>query len=305
MAIPIIVYSALTYGALITIMSLGFTLTYMTAKIPNFAHGTYAGFGIYVSFTLAKLYGYNPYWSIPISIMLGAFIGMILYMFVIRTMIKLFAGEIVLTISTIAIGLFMKATIDVYTFWVREKWGQYTYGFLLKQFDFKFFSIPGIFFVSNIVCLIVVLSLFYTLKRTKIGVAMRAATEDLNLASIVGINTHLVQTISWCLTGALACLAGSMIPFWFQSNPAAGDRLLMATMAGSLLGGLDNIYGAVIGGFFVGCVEILFTSILMSWFGSWVGEYRPLVPLAIVILVLLIKPKGLSGAIEEWRSLRR
>jgi branched-chain amino acid transport system permease protein len=76
-------------------------------------------------------------------------------------------------------------------------------------------------------------------------------------------------------------------------------------MAGSLLGGLENIYGAVIGGFGVGMVEILLTGWLMKYVGLWVGEYRPLIPMIIVIAVLLIQPAGISGAIERWRVSRK
>jgi branched-chain amino acid transport system permease protein len=76
-------------------------------------------------------------------------------------------------------------------------------------------------------------------------------------------------------------------------------------MAGSLLGGLDNIYGAIMGGFFVGLIEILLTTFLQGQFGMWVGEYRPLIPMMVVIGVLLVQPTGISGTIENWLSQRK
>jgi branched-chain amino acid transport system permease protein len=105
---------------------------------------------------------------------------------------------------------------------------------------------------------------------------MRATAEDPTLASVLGINTNRIQLISWAMTGGMAALAGGMLPMWFMGSPIAGVSLLTSCMAGSLLGGLDNIYGAVIGGYTVGLVEIILTSNLQSAFGLWVGEYRPL-----------------------------
>jgi branched-chain amino acid transport system permease protein len=297
--------SALVYSAMITILSLGFSLTYLTAKIPNFAHGTYAGVGIYISYTFSKLMGFSPYYGFPLAFIGGGLIGVLLYKLVVGTLRKMGGGEIVLTISTIAIGIFLKAGLDILAFWIRATYGTFAYAFLLKLFDFQIAGYQGIFPVSIVICVIVVIALFMMLTRTNIGVAMRATTEDPALAQVLGINTDRIQMFSWFLTGALACLSGAMIPLWFQSGPDTGNRLLISTMAGSLLGGLDNIYGAIVGGFFVGCIEILLTTFLQGQFGMWVGEYRPLIPMMVVIGVLLVQPTGISGTIENWLIQRK
>ncbi|MCX6656747.1 MAG: hypothetical protein NTY03_16750, partial [Candidatus Bathyarchaeota archaeon] len=76
-------FMAITYAAELTLLSIGFTLTYLTAKIPNFAHGTYAGFGIYVSYTFAKFFGINPYYGFPIAFIIGGLISVIVFKLVI------------------------------------------------------------------------------------------------------------------------------------------------------------------------------------------------------------------------------
>lgn len=301
MIIPVVWMSAITYAAMITILCLGFTLTHMTAKIPNFAHGTYAGFGVYVSFTVTRVLGYSPYIGFPLAIVLGGVIGMILYFVIVATLRRMGGGTIVLTISTIAIQIFMAQALHIYAYWVRENLGFMSYGFLLKQNDFRILGFQGIFPMSVIICATVVILLYYMLRRTKFGIAMRATAEDPQLSSVLGININRIQMFSWFLTGGLACLAGAMLPLWFMGSPTAGVRLLVSCMAGSLLGGLENIYGAIVGGFSVGMIEILLTAWLQKVVGLWVGEYRPLVPMILTIGILLIEPSGISGYIERWR----
>ena len=297
--------SALVYGSMITILCLGFTLTHMTAKIPNFAHGTYAGYGVYVVWTFSRMWNLNPYLGFPVALLVGALIGVILYKVVVSTLRNMGGGAIVLTIATIALGIFLEQGLHVYAYWARENYGLMSYGFLLKQNDFRWLGFQGIFPVALILVTAVVLVLHKMLTGTNFGIAMRATAEDPTLASILGINTDQIQLVSWAMTGGMASLAGAMLPMWFMGSPIAGVRLLTSCMAGSLLGGLDNIYGAVIGGFTVGLMEIILTSQMQTWFGLWVGEYRPLVPMILTIVVLLIEPSGVSGYIERMRVQKR
>jgi branched-chain amino acid transport system permease protein len=125
---------------------------------------------------------------------------------------------------------------------------------------------------------------------------MRATAEDPELASVLGINTNQIQLFSWFLTGGLACLAGAMIPLWFQSTPQSGAMIITSIMAGSLLGGFNSIYGSVIGGAIVGMSEIMLTTWGQALIGVWVGEYRPLIPMIFLVSILLVEPEGLQGA---------
>jgi len=302
MPIPIIIVSMLIYSSLIAMMSLGFTLTYTIQKIPNFAHGIYAGFGIYVTFTITKILEYNPYYSIPVSFVFGGLLGMILFRLVIYNLNRLKLGSVVITISTIALGIFLKASIDIYAYWLRITYKEYAQTFLLKFYDFKLGRYQGIFPVSIICGIMSVFLLYLLLKKTNVGIAMRATTEDIELASIVGINVNRIQLLAWFITGSITCIAGSLLPFWFQSEPNTGNALLLTTMAASLVGGLNEIWGAVLGGYLVGFFEILITVFLQRLLGPWVGEYRPLIPMFIVIIVLLFKPDGLTPLFKEFYS---
>ena len=288
--------AALVYASEITLLSVGFTLTYLTAKVPNFAHGTYAGVGIYVSYTFSKIWGLSPYLGFPVSFVIGGIISVIIYKLVIGVLTNMGGGAIVLTISTLAIQIFLTALIQIYAYYLRERFSTYAMAFLLKEDDFMVAGFPGIFVVSLSLTVLSVIVLHIMLTRTKLGVAMRATAEDPELASVLGINIDQIQLFSWFLTGGLACLAGAMIPLWFQSTPQSGAMIITSIMAGSLLGGFDSIYGSVIGGAIVGMSEILLTTWGQAWIGVWVGEYRPIIPMLFLVTVLLIEPRGLQGA---------
>ncbi|MCW4011420.1 MAG: branched-chain amino acid ABC transporter permease [Candidatus Bathyarchaeota archaeon] len=288
--------AALVFASELTLLSIGFTLTYLTAKVPNFAHGTYAGVGIYVSYTFAKIWGLSPYYGFPLAFIIGGLISVLIYKMVINVLVQMGGGAIVLTISTLAIQIFLTAFIQIYAYYLRERFSTYAMAFLLKESDFEIAGFPGIFVVSMTLTIGSVLALHYMLTRTRIGVAMRATAEDPELASVLGINTNQIQLFSWFLTGGLACLAGAMIPLWFQSTPQSGAMIISSIMAGSLLGGFNSIYGSVIGGAIVGLSEILLTTWGQALIGVWVGEYRPLIPMIFLVSILLVEPEGLQGA---------
>jgi branched-chain amino acid transport system permease protein len=291
--------AALVYAAEITILSIGFTLTYLTAKIPNFAHGTYAGFGIYVVYTISRIFHMSPYIGFPISFFIGGAVSVLVYVVVIQVLSRMGSGAIVLTIATLAIQIFLTSALYIYAFWIRTVYSTYTIGFLVKELDFEFMGMPGILPVSVSICIGTVIVLHYMLTRTNTGIAMRAVAEDTELSSVLGIDVNRIQIFSWFLTGGLAALAGSMMPLWFASSPATGSFMITSIMAASLLGGFTNVYGAVIGGIGIGFSEIILTFFLQQTVGVWIGEYRPLVPMVVLVAVLLIEPNGLQGIWER------
>ncbi|TRO53919.1 branched-chain amino acid ABC transporter permease [Candidatus Bathyarchaeota archaeon] len=291
--------NTITYSSLIAILSIGFTLTYLTAKIPNFAHGSYAGIGIYVSWTVSKIFNISPYYGFPLSFVIGGLVSVLLYVLVINVITRLGGGDVVLTISTLAIQILLTALLNIYVYWMRDMYGTYGMGFMLKEYDFQLGGYPGIFIVSLFTCIGAVIVLHILLTRTRTGIAMRATAEDPELASVLGINIENIQKMSWFLTGGLACLAGSMYPLWFQSYPTSGSGVITSIMAGSLLGGFNNIYGAIIGGFGVGFSEIMVTTWMQSAIDPGLGRWRPLVPMIILVAVLLLEPRGLAGVYDR------
>jgi len=299
--VPTIVMQAIVFASLISVLSVGWTMTHLTAKIPNFAHGAYAAIGVYITYTVFKQWGMNPYVGFPFSFFFGGAVGLFLYVTVVNILRRMGGGAIVLTIATMAINIFLTAGVNIYATWIRMTSGLYAYNFLVKEGDFMLFGQRGITYVSFAICISTAILLHIFLTRTRMGVAMRATAEDPGLASIIGINTERIQQISWFMTGGMACLAGTMFPFWFLGTPGVGANLLSGCMAGSLLGGVESVYGAILGGFVVGFAQVVLTTLLMSNVGEWTGEYRTMIPMLILIFVLLFEPRGFIGLIERFR----
>jgi branched-chain amino acid transport system permease protein len=105
----------------------------------------------------------------------------------------------------------------------------------------------------------------------------------------------MMLAISWFIAGGLAGIAGALVPLWTIVNPDTGTVLLPSIFCASIVGGLDQIYGAVLGGFLLGLVDIVGTTVLASIVGPWVAFYEPVIPLVVLSATLILAPKGLAG----------
>lgn len=298
---------ALVYTNLVLMLSIGFTLTYMTARIPNFSHGTLAVIGVYVTFHLNRIMGLNPYLGLPTSFVLVGLLLLFLYRYVIRTLQRMGATVIAITVSTIALEIMLLAIINIYVdeiIHIVDIRGLYSRFFLLRNADFSLLGLPGILIVSTLLSISLVIGLHLLLTQTKFGISLRATVENPELAEVMGIDTDHVIGISWLLTGGFAGLAGSLLPLWLQGHPQVGQLLLISVFAASILGGIRNIYGAILGAVIVGFAEVFGTVILGNLFGVAIAAYRLLIPLTVMSVILLFIPEGLTGLIEDYRSKR-
>jgi len=266
----------------------------MTTKVPNFAHGTFAAIGIYVSLTAARVWDQSPYLLLPLSFLLAAIVALALYGLVLRPMINRGSTFVFLMIATLAIDLLLLGALNVYADILSRTFGVTSRYFVLRFEDFRFADQPGLFFVTPTVVLAAIVIIHVAFTRTKFGVAMRATVENPALSAVVGINVQLVYAVSWFIAGGLGGVSGSLLTLWIAGNPDVGPSMLPSIFAASIVGGFLNIYGAVLGGYLVGIAEILGTSYLASWVGPFVIAYRPIVPLLIIGITLLLAPGGLT-----------
>lgn len=297
---PIILSRAIIFSSLLTLLSIGLTLTYLTTKVPNFAHGTFAAAGAYVTLTGAMAWG-NVYHCLYLAFIIGGIIALAQYVIVFRPLMRRGVTIVGLMITTLAIEFILLAVLNIYADYLSRQLKWRSRYFLLTRYDVSIAGQRGLLIVAPTLAAITVTLLYLALTRTRFGVAMRAAIEDPSLASVVGINVNLVYAVSWFLAGGLAGLSGALLPLWFPGNPDMGGKLIVSTFAASIVGGLPSIYAAVLGGFLIGLAEILGTSYLASWFGAWIIPYRPLIPLIAIMVTLLLAPKGLVAV--NWRGM--
>jgi branched-chain amino acid transport system permease protein len=311
------VSNAVVYGCLYSMMCVGLILTYLTTKVPNFAHTDFVVIAIFSSATAFILGGVSsPYLTVPVGILAGGGGAVLMYLLVLKPLTKRGANIVTLMIATLAVDIvFTAATNAIFLDYVQNTYSRFLgdkgyYLFDLNQLpDFQMFGERGILFVAPAALAVMTVLISYLLNRTRFGVSMRASIENPNLARILGINVERVYLISWFIAGSLAGLGGSLFAIQSPSPPNTSSLLIVDVFAGSVLGGLSSIYGGIIGGLIVGFSETVLirtlTAYANSTFGFAVGSqlttFQKGIPLAIMIITLLVIPKGLTSV--DWRAL--
>ena len=294
-----VVISALIQTGVIVILCVGFTFTYMVEKFPNFAYTAIATFGTVLSFSLVRIFGVNPYVTIPFSMLLCSFISLGLYVAVVRPIKATGAREITLTFAFFALAQVMASVVNVYSYWYLLSQGVPTAGFSLVNWDFRWEGYPGVLIVIIPMCLVLVAILWLFLTKMKHGIAFRAVAEDETLAASLGVNTHIVHLLTWLITGSLAGLAGSMIPLWRYTGLGYNDEFLMLVMAGSVIGGINSVTGALIGGFLAATSQKALSAIAIAIYGIEAAGYESLYPSILIASILMLEPEGIMGFFEH------
>ncbi len=299
-------------------MCVGLTLTYMTTKVPNFAHSNFVVVSIF-SGASAFIFGglASSYLGVPVAALAGGGAAVAMYLLVLKPLTKRGANIVVLMIATLAASIVFDAVVAATFFsYLQSTFGRFLankgyYLYSLNQLpDFYLFGLRGIIIVAPIALVAVTLAITYLL-RTRFGVAMRAAIENPNLARILGINVERVYLISWFIAGVLAGIGGGLYSIQSPSPPTTASNIIVEIFSGVVLGGISSIYGGIIGGFIVGFSEtfvirqltVFATNYWGFAAGSQVAAFQKGIPLAIMIITLLVIPKGLTSV--NWRKLLR
>lgn len=293
-----LVRDALLYGNLLSMMSLGLTLTYITSKVPNFAHSSFVSIGAYVSLAVADVLDVNPYVALPFAFLVGGLASAAVYAFAMKPIAKRGGSLVHLMMATLAAETIFSGIVNAFADYLQESFKIYSRAFTLRDLDFSFLDLPGVFIISYVLCAVLFVALFLILTRTRFGIAMRATVENPPLASVLGVNTDLVYVVSWFISGGLAGVSGALLPFWIQMGPSTSGTYLLSIFCASVLGGLGSLAGAIAGGLVLGVGEILITGFLAGVLGYWVVPYRPAIPLIVMSLILLLMPEGIVGKLQ-------
>ena len=225
---------------------------------------------------------------------------MLQYLLVFKPLIRRGVNIVGLMVATLALEFIFLSLMNIYADFLSREFMVRSRYFYLAITDFEIAGVPGLLIVASILVAVTATTLYLFLTKTKFGIAIRASIEDPSLASVVGVNVNFVYAASWLIAGVLGALSGALLPLWFPGNADMGSKLIVSVFAASIIGGLRNIYGAVIGGFIIGFAELLGTNWLATQFGPWIIPYRPLIPLVAIAVTLLLAPKGLFGV--DWRG---
>lgn len=291
---------AMIFGNLLVLLAVGLTLTYITLRIPNFAHGDLATIGAYVAYFIYTCFKISPYLSIPLAFLISGTIALLSYLFIFKPLADRGTGIIGLMIASIALEVVLRSSLHVYADILSETYKVISRGFLFRDYTITLgtLSLPYLFIISSALSIFLIFSFYILLTKTKFGIAMRAAIENPNLAEVLGVDVNKVYAISWFLAGGLAGIAGAFLPFRITAGPEVGWFMLLRTFASSILGGFLSIYGAMLGGYAVGFAEIIGIYFLSKPPFNISTAFRPAISFIILIITLLIVPEGLASKIK-------
>jgi branched-chain amino acid transport system permease protein len=302
--VPPAIIDSLIYGCIFSLMSLGLTLSYMTSRVPNFAHGSFITLGAYVAYLGFRLQKQSPYAIAPLSFVIGGACGLMMYLLLLRPLIKRGANTITCMVATIAVGVAFTGFFGALADYIAEayKFPDARY-FLLAQADFSAIGLRGIAIIAPVVLIASTFLLYLFLSKTRFGISIRASVQNPSLAQLIGVNTTLVYSVAWFLAGGFGALAGNLFILRLPGSPTIGTDFTIAFFAASLLGSLSSIYGAILGGMIVGVGEILGSTYISQVVGIWFSTYSPAIPMVIMVIGLVFVPEGLASL--NWKFFRR
>lgn len=276
-----LIVNGMAVGSIIALAAVGLTLTYGILRLSNFAHGDFLTVGAYLTLLLNTI-GVNIWLSMILAT--GGTVALMLLAekLLWSRMRSIRASSTTLIIISIGLALFLRNGIIFI-------WGGKNQNYdlpITPALDIFGLKVPQNQLLVLGLAVLAILALHYLLQNTKIGKAMRAVADDLDLARVSGINVDRVILWTWIIAGTFTSLGGSMYGLTTGVRPNMGWFLILPLFASVILGGIGNPYGAIAAAFIIGITQEVST----PWLGS---QYKQGVALFILILVLLIRPKGL------------
>lgn len=279
--------NGLFFGGVYALLAIGLTMIYGVMKLTNFAHGEMVMLGMYLSFWGFHLFGLDPYLSaVLVAIIMFIFGGIIEYVLIRRVLDSEPMSQLMLTmgISTLVysgVQFFWSAntrTVDV-------------------AYRAQSFNLGGIILniprtITFFIAMILALLLFVFIKYSKMGKAMRAASQNRVSATLMGIDVKKIYILAFGLGTALAGIGGALITPFQSMDPMIGQQYSVLLFVIVVMGTMGNFLGALIGGIIIGMVE--------TFSGFFVGaQSKQLVTLLLFVVVLLFKPSGIFGGKKE------
>lgn len=277
------IVSGLLVGAVYGLVAVGLTLVFGVLKIINFAHGSFMMLGMYIAYWSHTLFGINPYLSVLFVVPILFLMGFLIQRYLIDLIIDTDPHNAIFL--TLGLSLFL----DNMALFL---WSPDYRAVKLEVLTGSFFlndvmiSIPRL--IACIFAILMTLLLYLLLKKTDIGKAIRAASQNQEGARAVGINIKLIYCTAFGIGLACVGAAGAFVTPFFYVSPGVGMTFVIIAFIVVVLGGLGSFPGALLGGLIVGLTESLSENLLG-------GTMKQFVVYGLFILVLLFKPSGLLG----------
>ena len=276
-------FNGLQTGSVYALVALGYSMVYGIILLLNFAHGDIIMIGAYTAFYAMTAFHLHPIFSVVLAVITSTLLGVVIEK-VAYTPLRS-APRLSLLITAIGISFLL------------ENGAQLLFGADTKSMDtlvpgnVTFGPVPVSYtaILTIIVAVIAMVALTLLVQKTKLGKAMRAVSEDMGAAQLMGISLNKTISFTFAVGSALAGI-GSVLYLcaYSQASPTMGSMLGLKAFVAAVLGGIGSIPGAMVGGFAIGLLEALVAAVGLS-------VWKDAVVFAILIVVLLVKPSGIMG----------
>ncbi|MGI6515140.1 MAG: branched-chain amino acid ABC transporter permease [Syntrophomonadaceae bacterium] len=277
--------NGLTLGSSYALIALGYTMVYGIIQLINFAHGEIYMFGAFVGLFLVLTFEVNIFIAILGAMIFCMLLGMLIEKVAYRPLRG--SSRLSALISAIGVSIFLSTLMVL----IRgPKVTSYPAGmFKIAYFDLGTFEISSLQIIILVTAGLLMLGLQLLIQRTRIGKAMRACSQDLDAARLMGINVDRVISFTFAVGSALAAAGGVMVGIYYNAvQPYMGLMAGLKAFAAAVLGGIGSVPGAMAGGMVLGILENLGIAYLAS-------SYKDAIAFGILILCLLVRPQGLLG----------
>ncbi|RJF69380.1 branched-chain amino acid ABC transporter permease [Rhodopseudomonas palustris] len=281
------VLNGVMLGGAYALIAIGYTLVFGVLHLVHLAHGEVFMVGAFIALQMVLLTGGGVAVALPVAALAGALVGVLVYLVAIKPIRSRKGHYLAPMISTIGAGLVLQ---EVAT----RVFGGEQVGFPV-QMEAQVWHLGPVTLTSvQLVILTVSIGLMFALHlfvtMTRVGMAMRATAESMVISNTLGIRSDRIIILTFAIASALAGIAGVLVGMSFNSiSPYMGVDMGIKGLAAMLLGGLGNVYGAMIGGLVIGLVEVVSVAYLSS-------SYRDAFAFIVIIAVLLLRPRGIFGS---------
>jgi len=282
---PQLLINGLIAGAIYALVASGFSLIFSTAKFIHFAHGSTVAVGAYLLHLFYGILNLNFWLAVILTIPAAALSGWLINRLIYHPLRKRGASNTILLMASVGLLILIESLI-LLIFGADVK----TIGFLeiVKGIEIGGAIITPLQIVIIIVSVLLLIGLFLLMKKTKLGKAMRAVSDNKDVAEIVGISSRRIYAYTFLIGSAIAGIAGILVGMEQNLEPTMGTNLMIKGFTGAIIGGVSSVPGAVVGSFILGIIEN---------FGIWFlpSGYKDAIAFIILFVFLIFRPNGLFG----------
>ncbi len=280
------IINGLQLGAVYALIALGYTMVYGVLRLINFAHGDIFMLGAFIAYFLITKFGMPIYLVFIITMLSTGLAGYLIEKIAYKPLRQ--APKISLLITAVGVSLFLEYFLSLNALFT-PNYIAFPRPFEIQSYDLSLFSVTNVQLLIFLVTFVSLFLVYLLVYRTKYGKAMRAVSHDKETASLMGIGIDGIISFTFIVGASLAGLGGILYGIAYpQINVFMGIMPGIKSFIAAVLGGIGIVYGAVLGGFTIGLLEVFVSAFVSSTF-------RDGIIFIILLLVLIFKPSGIFG----------